>query len=334
MMDVTKTGDIHLQFPYQARFVIVIWLVLSVVVTLAGNIAVLIATLKYNAIKFERILVILITNIAAVDIIHVVTITIPTIWSVCSDQDMVKEFFETTIFGKITCFYVAHFQFWLTEASTIMICALSVTKLFCLRYPLNVSVRSARYGYIIVVFSWVPYLPRLAAVLAEKSQLRYGSWRDAFKCLIDGNKLTRDVDLICGLLSIIFPAFMTSISTVWLMQFAWRKVGLQKQIIIAYISISIIFILTFLPYGAFIIWDSIGLTPQTKDASDFLWLTAASFRELMSFSNPIIYYFSCAGFKNFVNSCCVSFYIAIHRCCSFTFCSRQTDQHHVISCDD
>ena len=313
----------NFQFPYLARYLLVVFAVLVVVLSLVGNVTVLVASIKYHAIKFDKVSVILIQNIAAVDIAFVVLIIIPTIWTIPSDQNVVKEFFDNSTFGKVLCFTVAHFQFWSVTATTTMISALNISKLMCLLSPLQASVRSARAGYFIVVFAWFPYLIRFIAVLAVRDNVRYGSWNDIFRCLVAPTKFTLYLDVVLAILTTMLPAAIIAATTLWLIYFARRTFGLQKQSIIVNILISTTFILAFLPYSAFIIWKGIGFSSETKTASDLLWVASGQFHYLLTFANPIIYYFSSASFKQFVDSCCVVLYRAVHHCCAQDRVSQQ-----------
>ena len=310
MLDYAAVSNF--QFPDLARYLIVVWSVLVVVISLVGNVTVLVASLKYHAIKLDKVSVVLIENIAAVDIVYVVLITIPTIWSISSDQSVVKEFFDKTTFGKMLCFTVAHLQFWLVTAATTMICALNVCRLMCLLYPLEAFVLPTRVGYLIAVFAWVPYLVRFVGVLAVHDNARYGSWHDSFRCLVAPTGFTLYSDIVIAALTTMLPAVIITATAVWLIYFAHRTVGLQKQSIIVNILMSTVFTLAFLPYSAFIIWKGIGINPETKTASDLLWVAAMSAMQLLTFANPIIYLYSSASFKRFVGSCCVALYNTIH----------------------
>ena len=320
---LNHADESYFQFPYLARYLIVVWSVLVVVLSLVGNVTVLVASRKYHAIKFDKVSVVLIENIAAVDIVYVVLITIPTIWAVSSDQSVVKEFFDKTTFGQVLCFIVAHFQFWLGTAATLMICALNISKLTCLLAPLEASVRSTRTGYFIVVFAWFPYLIRFIAVLAFRDKVIYKSWHGSFRCLVTTTEFSLDLDVVMAILTIMLPAVIITATTVWLIYFARRTVGLQKQSIIVNILVSTTFSLAFLPFSAFMIWKGIGFSSETKTASELLWVASSAIHYLMTFANPIIYYFSSASFKQFVDSCCVVLYKGVHHCCNQDRFSQQ-----------
>ena len=312
---INQVREPNSQFPYEAKFFIIVWSVLTVVVSLCGNIPVLVASLKYHAIKFDQVSVIIIENIAALDILFSMSIVVPRIWSVSSEQEAVRYFYDETAFGKVMCIYEAHFQFWIATALTIMICALSVSKLTCCLYPLEAVTRTRKTGCYIIIFAWVPYLIRFIAILSveDKIKVRYGFWNDAFTCLVAPTTFTSKVDISVAVLTTILPAVIITVSTIWLIQFARRMRRLQRQSIVVNILISITFIVSFLPYAAFIIWKGIGFEPENKYETDMLWVASMLAHYSLSFTNPFIYYFSSSSFKQFVDSGCVKFYIAVNR---------------------
>ena len=73
------------------RYFLVAWSIFTLTFSLAGNITVLIATMKYKAIKFDQVSVLLIENIAAADLGDTIFVILPTTWAILADQSNVAQ---------------------------------------------------------------------------------------------------------------------------------------------------------------------------------------------------------------------------------------------------
>ena len=296
-------------FPTYGVYILLVWSVLTIVWSLVGNTGVLIASLKYHAIKFDKTSVVLIENIAAVDIANILLVVIPyTINLSNSNQAAVKEFYEESTTGRVLCLLMAQLQFWLVTASILMTCALSFCKLSCLACPLRVTIRSARAGYCLAVLSYLPYTARIITTTINGDKAQYNGWIDSFTCLIKVSESTSWVDLVLACLLIAVPGVFLIGSTMGLIYFTKKTIGIQRQIVVVNISISSIVFVTFLPYIVFMVWLKVGI-PELAYA--ILWQIVFTAHFIMLFVNPIIYYRSSSSFKGFVNNMCLSFYRAI-----------------------
>jgi hypothetical protein len=271
------------------RYFLVAWSILTLTFSLAGNITVLIATMKYKAIKFDKVSVILIENIATADLGDTIFVILPTTWAILADQSNVAHFFSHNKFGELLCYGVAHLQYLFPLASSVMICALNVSKLSCLIFPLRARNRSSTMGYLIAAAAWGAYLIRFAVSLWDHDKVIYGHWEKGFRCGTDELESTSQwVDVVMGLLTVGLPGVLLILTLSLLLCHVHRLVGLQRQAVLVNILISTTFILSFAPYVARMLWIAAGVSTNSHPASCHLWLTAIFINYVLCFSNPVI----------------------------------------------
>ena len=283
------------------------WCILTMLLSILGNTVVLIASLKDKAVKFDKVSVILIENIAAADLGDAIFIVLPTTIAILSDQAEVAKFFRENKFGQVVCFAVAHLQYIFPLASSIMICALNVSKVLCLVFPLQSHTRSSTTGCLIALAAWSVYSIRFLATLIIQDYPSYGYYEEGFRCHIaDLTKPIILVDTVMAFLTVIIPGLILISSLSFLLYFVHKVAGLQRQAVIVNILISSIFAISFAPYVVRQIWTVVGVSPNSKPARTWLWLTAIFINYISCFSNPIILYLTSASFNNFVNTKCSS----------------------------
>ena len=136
------------------RICLVIWSLFPLLLGLPGNLLILYSSIKHTAFQFDRVSVLLIQQIALVDICHIVLVVGPTCWSLLTDQGHVATFFNSNCVGKVLCFTVGHAQYWLPLTGAALISSLNVSKLLCLIFPLNVPQRSTLWALVLAVLAW------------------------------------------------------------------------------------------------------------------------------------------------------------------------------------
>ena len=289
------------------------WSILTVLLSILGNTVVLIASLKHKAIKFDKVSVILIENIAVADLLDVFLVVLPTTVAILSDQAEVAKFFRENRFGQVVCFIVAHFQYLLPLASSVMICALNVSKLLCLMSPLQSHTRSPRTGRVIAFVAWTTYLIRFLATVIAHDSPAYGYYIEAFRCHIDDRtKPILLIDTVMGVLTVMIPGLILVSTLSFLLYYVHKVAGLTRQAVLVNIIITSVFVVSFAPYMAGSVWIMVGVSPNSRPAETWLWLAAYFINYISCFINPLILYLSSASFKSFVNAKC-SHAIAIVR---------------------
>ena len=165
----------HTDISRDWRICVAVWSLITIILGLTGNIFVLHACIRHDAIKFGRVSVIFIKNIAFADICNILLVCAATAWTPLVDYNTAAHFYDETALGKVLCFAMHHMSYWCPFAAGVMICSLNICKLMCLHYPLRGIDRMAKLGYLVVGVSWVLYLPRLLVLVWDGVGVKYNS---------------------------------------------------------------------------------------------------------------------------------------------------------------
>ena len=99
-MSITNTTTINWADAYDStiasdaeRYLFIIWTIITLIMCVSGNILVLVASIRYNAIKLDKVSVVLIKNLAIADVIYAVTKMIPTIANITWKRMVLGEIF-------------------------------------------------------------------------------------------------------------------------------------------------------------------------------------------------------------------------------------------------
>ena len=128
------------------RYVLITWSSLALLVNLVGNITILLATVRYKAIKLDRVSVALIKNIAISDILMGLNTIFPILVSLMADG---------WIFGDYLCSIQHFLKVPIFISAELLICAMHISKLMCLAFPLRAINRKRRTGNYIAAAMWL-----------------------------------------------------------------------------------------------------------------------------------------------------------------------------------
>jgi hypothetical protein len=297
--------------PNYTKNLLATWSVLSIILSVVGNTTVLIATIGHNAIKFDKVSVVLIENIAMADMGEALLVIVPTTWALLNKGGTVDHFFMENGFGKVLCYVVAHLQFLFPFASAFMLCALNISKLMCLMYPLRSHVRSRLTAYCLAGVAWTLYAIRLIAVKLAHEKVIYGHWEKGFRC---GADITDRVSWP----DVVFMAFFGGVLSVVLISsmsvticYVSRVTGINKQAAVVNILLSSMFALSMGPMLVRVMWLAKSVPTDQLPFCYQLWLAGVFVSHIMSFANPFIYYISSASFKSFISCLCRRWVLAL-----------------------
>ena len=127
---------------------VVVWTVYHVVITLlslSGDVIILVGTYKYKAIKMNRVIVVIIQHLAAADLLMTFTRVVPIIVSLIG---------EGWILGTFLCFVNMGLAYVTGPTMSVLTCVLSTTKLITLQYPLRARTWSTKRGHVISLLAW------------------------------------------------------------------------------------------------------------------------------------------------------------------------------------
>ena len=105
--------------------------------SLVGDTIILIASLKYRAFNFHKLIVVTIQHIAFCDLMVTTTNVIPRIVSLICDK---------WVFGNSLCYLTAYTGYYFNSVSLLLICIMTTSKLLLLKYPFlceTISVKKA-----------------------------------------------------------------------------------------------------------------------------------------------------------------------------------------------
>ena len=138
----------HYSLPTHSIILLVTWSILTLLVSLAGNTVILIGTIRHNAIKLDKISLILIKNLAVADLFSAVLIVLPSTWSLAKRKALFND-------NLIVCSMSSYIQLLFPIISSIIVSALAVNKLMVLLKPLKTLERSGINAHVICLLAWV-----------------------------------------------------------------------------------------------------------------------------------------------------------------------------------
>ena len=275
-----------------ARYMLILWSVISSILSLVGNTTVLITSRKYRALKLDKYSIRLIDNLAAADIGYTLTDIVPTIGALAADgwiygtQLCVVDRFLTNVFYNITPLIVA---------------LLCVSKLTCLISPLRAHTRATRPVILMVLLVWFLVITAcLVSTVLYRSNIYYDNL--SFQCWVDYTH--REYFGTFLIVYMVLVAVVILATTIWLLILAEKIAGgVQKRGSTAIIAVCAIYSLATVPTAVLMAME---LTPWystwTEDAKAISKILTMYIFYLTNFGNPIVYYFSLRSFREFVDT--------------------------------
>ena len=128
---MTITSDNHTSHGIQSqgeRYFWITYLIIVVISSLVGDTIILFASIKHNAIKLNKIIVVVMQHIAVCDLLSSAAYVLPTTISLIS---------ERWVLGDVLAHVSLYVEVVTFQAANILICLLSTSKVLLLRYPLH-----------------------------------------------------------------------------------------------------------------------------------------------------------------------------------------------------
>ena len=279
------------------RYTLITWSSLSLLVNLIGNSIILLATLRYKAIKLDSVSVVLIQNIAVSDILMGLNSIFPILASLIADK---------WIFGDFLCYVQHYMKVPIFLSAELLICAMHINKLSCLAFPLASISKKHTTGRILALAMWA-----LACVIP--SVQLYVDWASItfdyrlYRChyVFRAPHIWRWARPLLIITITILPNILVLLSTAALMIFVWRKRGkinLQGAVTSVYVGLA--YLIAFGPVavnqGIIINFYPI----MDKDTRAFFFVVFSRIAFFTTFingmSNVFIYSISVKSFGEFV----------------------------------
>ena len=272
-----------------ARDLMAGWVLTAALVSLIGNSTVLLASLRHRALKLDKVSVALIEHIAVADIATALQ---------CLGifNDIVSEHFFVD--EKYCRLYFALFTY-IGTVDVLLVCALNISKLTSLLSPFLARVRSSKNGHLIAAIIWLLASPVLFFV-----KIHGGTSPDSFyfrqatyRCAPNFTDPTiRTVIPILISTYILVPVFVVMLCTIALLRFVNRSRGLALQSVVTILSISGIYLVSYIPYAVDYLLETFGV--KNMEFTRFAVYVSC----LNLTMNPLIYYFSVKSYGDFIRN--------------------------------
>ena len=281
------------------RYISIGWCVFVLVMNLAGNSIILLSTIRYRAIKLDRVSVLLIKNIAVSDILLAVFAVHPTLVSLIWDK---------WPYGTFLCSVFASLGNVCAISGILLVCTMHISKLLSLLYPLHSIGRTSRSGHVISISIWL-----LAAVspitnITVDRHSFYFNYRTYRCCFSATAPVMKWLLPVSGFIFVIIPNLLVVCTTIALLSVVKKATGrVNRQGILTALYVGSVYLIAFLPvalYVTFNLNNGTYLTSMSPAAQRFFAVTVHKFvfniTLVNGISNIFIYYGSITSFRLFV----------------------------------
>ena len=142
-----------------------VWMGIVLFTSLSGDSIILLATIKYRAIKQHKVVIAVMQHMAVCDLLQTIFRVLPMILVTCIGPDHLL----SSYLGNALFCHIQENMTWLTNTVTIMLtCALTTLKLVIVKYPLRTRSWSSRLGHKICTAVWLLYLVAYAPIFVMK----------------------------------------------------------------------------------------------------------------------------------------------------------------------
>ena len=292
------------------RYAAITYYCLALLLALAGNTIILVATIKYKAVKLDKVTNTLIKHLAVSDIGNATFGIIPSLVTLIADR---------WTFGALLCDVITYVRMGFYYSSVFLVCALNTCKLCLLLFPIQARHWSKRSGHLVAAVAWSIFiLFQSVALICGKFSPIFFEYR-IMSCWY----LPADLGIGYGFSVLIFmgllgyaPILIVLGTTIGLLCVAFKiakrgRDSVQWQGVVTVLSIAGIYCLTYLPFiiyhtiynNLFLHPDQSGMSINTKAIFYLqLFTITNAIAYLNNFANIFIYYISMASFKRFIHS--------------------------------
>ena len=280
------------------RILILTWNSTIALISIVGNITVLLSSIKYNAIHLDRISIILIRNLAAADLG----------FGLCLVTTSVNGGIERNGFGYSLCVAFSFLSALFMSVSSNLLAGLNINKVIVLLFPLRSNARRFRRGNIISGVVWALMTLLLAAVFVLTRNYTFQFNKYSFRCsrVADPDIFLRSFLILLQIFSIFLPLVCVFVTTLWMGCFVRRVSGIQRQTIFTLLLVSITFFLSLAPANLFFI---LKIQQDEGQASEWFHILQIIFPMSICINcaaNPFIYCVTVRSFGAFMKMKVVS----------------------------
>ena len=277
-----------------------VFLIFVAVSSLIGDTTILIASLKYKAIKLHKIIIVIIQHIAFCDLMVVLTDVVPKIISAITEE---------WVLSDLMCRITPYARYFFIVASFYLICAMTTSKMFLIKYPLRFERIATKNAHFFSLLCWMGASVFPIVFLMRDEKIVYFSYRD-YNCVFNDSSPTLHwLKPLLAILLIFIPACLVVVTTILILVEA-RKVALRSgnnlrwQGRITAVASASFFCISVIPLVIYRVLEPI--LKEEENNHDFFfehfYRVVISFPFINTISNFYIYCLTVASFREFVLS--------------------------------
>lgn len=271
------------------------WCFILGIFSIIGNTIVIIASVKYKALRLDKVSVTLIKHIGFADVCYALVVILVVGWSLVENRWPLSH---------VMCHVSVYLQYFLALVDINIIWVLNVAKLTCILYPFRARLRSQNTGYILAASMWLfsNIYPLQNAAMRRTVYFDYRSYRCA-------NLHTPDewewLDPLNTLIFFLTPNIIVVVTTVWLLVYTNKCAAIHKQAVVTMVTVSLVFCISYAPIGVYLVAEKwIIEAAGDRKHENFFYLQLYRYGTLVKFINnsinPVIYYLTISSFRKFV----------------------------------
>ncbi|KAL5247619.1 hypothetical protein ACHWQZ_G019486 [Mnemiopsis leidyi] len=284
----------------EGRIFWITYLVIVLLSSLIGDSIILLATIKYNAIKLNKFLVTIMQHIAVCDILTSLSFVLPTLISLIANR---------WILGEVLAYIHIFLNVFSIQAGIYLTCVLTSSKLLILRFTKSSSSWHAKHAHVVCCVIWGCALiwPALRLGFDQYgllfSYVHYNINFGIYTEYTDFDKALNEVFVYAVLYIPLLIVILTTCGILYYLRAA-RKAArasgghVRWQGIVTVVTVAVFLLISFLP-------DSITALPLTKIAPEDTPKFSRAFEMLNTFNvvtNFYIYLFTIPSFRDFVRA--------------------------------
>lgn len=276
---------------YPEWILMIVWSISIFITSLIGNTVVLLATLRYNAIKLDEISVVLIRNIAVADL-GVAIYVVSTLPGIITRKYPYSDFF---------CAFSKTWLYSCLMTEVVLVAALSISKLLWILKPLQALSRSKKNGRIIASLIWLVMICFAAATTISRESAN-DNWTffesSLYQC--SRQNLNKSSGILFKSIVMSFnavPQVVITVATVWLLALVSKAGKIHRRGLVTILLVCALFFISHAPYGC--LYQIMKLFVKADWMSVFYrWSYYIVY--LNYAANPFLYYASIDSFQRFV----------------------------------
>ena len=301
-VDADETGSLLvLQLTIAQRVPLSIYLSIVTLLGLFGNCTVFYSSVRYDAIKLDRVSVILVQSLAVADILYIISNIFP---------QALTNLAGKWILGPVYCFINAQIGFIPGSANALTVFLITSYRLWLVTHPF--STVSEIKVKIIVILTWMLATAGMVISLAYKSSSTFNPSNGKCMSSVYENAKAGPLFKVAVAVIVMMPLLVITIENIFLCAIAVRtsrrfqgevntKINFKALIMVC--ALSGLFILSWVPYVIFTFMKS-----KNPDISQSLDLLAFNCMAINAFVNPILYTLTNKRFGMYVKNLLKGFF--------------------------